>query len=252
MKINSYRTHIIEPAEDLVNIIIQYIPKISEGSILVITSKIMSICQNRVIKKNEVDDKFQLIKQEADLYLDGEYSKKYGICLTIKNNILIPTAGIDESNSHDYVLYPVNIQNETILIWEKLKKHYQCSNLGILITDSHTTPLRRGVTGIALGFCGFQPLFNYIGLPDIYGKPLRITQLNIIDSLAAAAVFVMGEGNEQTPLAIITEAEKIVFQDRAPTEEEVKSISIPLHEDLYAPLLTGVDWKAKHESQNVI
>src|SRR5579872_4846047 len=122
MKIKSYKTHIVELGESLVNIITQYIPKVSEGSVLVITSKILSVCQNRVVRKQDVVNKFQLIQQEADLYLEGDYSKKYGVCLTIKNGILIPTAGIDESNSNgNYVLYPINIQEEATLIWEALK-----------------------------------------------------------------------------------------------------------------------------------
>lgn len=244
MHVKSYKTHVVTEKDSLVKIITQHVANIPEKSILVITSKILSVFQNRIIPKNAVNNKFQLIQQEADLYLEGDYAKNYGVCLTIKNGILIPTAGIDESNSDgNYILYPVNIQAEVIKIWKALKEAYQCTELGVLITDSHTTPLRRGVTGIALGWCGFAPLYNYIGKPDIYGNLLKCTQLNILDGLAAAAVFVMGEGNEQTPLALITDVEKVVFQDRSPTEEEVKSISILLHEDLYAPLINAVDWK---------
>lgn len=246
MQVKSFKTHKVLPGESLIDIIPKYLPEMQEKSILVITSKILSLCQNRVVKKSEIEDKFDLIKREADLYLEGEYSKKYGICLTIKNGILIPTAGIDESNSNDhYVLYPAKIQEAAKAIWIFLKEHYQCEELGVLITDSHTTPLRRGVTGIALGWCGFQALYNYIGKPDIFGKPLRVTQSNVLDSLASASVFVMGEGNEQTPLAVINEVEKVVFQPRPPTEEEVQAISISLEEDLYAPLIQNANWKTE-------
>lgn len=248
MRVASIKTHKIHPGESICDIIIQYISTVSEGSVIVITSKILSICQNRLIKKESVPDKFQLIQQEADLYLEGEYSRKYGVCLTIKNGILIPTAGIDESNGNDYyILYPVKIQAEAVSLWNQLRNHYGCQQLGILITDSHTTPLRRGVTGIALGWCGFQPLYNYIGKPDLYGNPLRVTQVNILDSLAASAVYKMGEGDEQTPLAIITENDKITFQNIPSTEAEVQSISISLEEDLYAPILQSVAWKTQKD-----
>lgn len=248
MKINSYRTHKIIPQESIFKIIEHYIPAMPNKSILVITSKIISLCQNRVRRKEEVPDKFTLIQEEADLYLEGDYSKKYGICLTIKNGILIPTAGIDESNSDgNYVLYPENIQEEAARIWEFLKRHYRCQQVGVLISDSHTTPLRRGVTGIGLGWCGFEALYNYIGQPDIFGNPLRVTQSNVVDGLAAAAVCVMGEGQEQTPLVLISEAEKIVFQDRPPSEEECRALSIALEDDLYAPLMTAVAWRSKAE-----
>jgi dihydrofolate synthase / folylpolyglutamate synthase len=226
-----------------VDLIIQVIPIIQEKSVLAITSKILSLSQNRVIPINAVPDKHSLIQEEADYYLEGDYVKQYGVCLTIKNGILIPTAGIDESNANaHYILYPIQIEAAISDIWHALRAHYQIQDLGILLTDSHTTPLRRGVTGIALGWCGFKPLYNYIGTPDIHGRLLAVTQLNLVDSLASAAVCVMGEGNEQTPLVLITEIDKLVFQNAPPTDAELQSVVIPLEEDLYAPLLNSVAW----------
>lgn len=244
MQITAYKTHKITPKESLFDILDNYLPEIPPQSIVVITSKILSLCQNRVVSKATLQDKLSLIHQEADLYLEGEYTKKYGICLTIKNNILIPTAGIDESNSNGYyILYPENIQATAVTIWQHLKNLYPTTALGVLVTDSHTTPLRRGVTGIALAWCGFEPLFSYIGKPDVFGYPLHVTLVNLLDSLAASAVIVMGEGEEQTPLAIINQIPKIIFQNRPPTKAEIESITIALQDDLYAPLLTSVNWK---------
>lgn len=250
MEITSLKTHKILPKESILEIIKQYVTMMPERSILVITSKIISLCQNRVVNKHEVQDKFELVKEEADLYLEGDYSEKYGICLTIKNGILIPTAGIDESNSDgNYILYPLNIQEEAANLWNFLRSHYKKNEIGVLITDSHTTPLRRGVTGIALGWCGFQPLHNYIGKPDIFGNLLRVTQTNILDALASSAVFVMGEGNEQTPLALISGVgSNVVFQQEPPSKEEIQSISISLEDDLYAPLIKIADWRASKRS----
>lgn len=52
----------------------------------------------------------------------------------------------------------------------------------------------------------------------------------------------MGEGNEQTPLAIIKDAPKISFLNRTPTLEEEQKVVIPMEEDLYAPLLRSTRW----------
>ena len=114
--------------------------------------------------------------------------------------------------------------------------------MGIVITDSHTTIMRRGVTGIALGWCGFSPVYSYIGKHDIYNQSLNVTQINILDSLAGAAVFVMGEGNEQIPITIIKDAPRLTFLDRPPSEEEKLSIVISMEEDLYGPLLKSAKW----------
>jgi F420-0:gamma-glutamyl ligase len=65
--------------------------------------------------------------------------------------------------------------------------------------------------------------------------------VNVLDALAAAAVFVMGEGAEQTPCALIKEAPKITFSDCPPTEEEVAAFTIPIEEDLYGPLFLPLE-----------
>ena len=242
MKTTAIKTHRIDIHESLHAILDRYIPVLAENSIVVITSKIVSLCQGRVVPKPlEADPGFKeaLIKQEADSVLKTS-DNPYGIYLTLKNNILIPSAGIDESNGDNvYILYPEDIQKVAALAWHFLREKHAIKNLGIMISDSHTTPLRRGVTGIALGWCGFQPLYSYVGKPDLYGHPLRVTQINLLDALATAAVLVMGEGNEQSPLAVIEDAPKITFLDREPTVEEEASIHIPITKDLYGPLLKG-------------
>ena len=244
MRIEAIRTHRVEPGESLEAIFDRYLEAISEKTILVITSKIISLCQGRILSKASIS-KEALIRQEADAVIQAPESP-YGITLTLKNNALIPSAGIDESNGNGvYILYPEQIQKTTAALWTYLRKSHAIEHLGIIITDSHTTPLRRGVTGIALGWCGFSPLYSYVGKPDLYGNPLRVTQINLLDGLASAAVVVMGEGNEQTPLAMIHNAPKVSFLSQPPSPEEEESITISLEEDLYAPLLKGVRWVSK-------
>ncbi|WP_246039543.1 coenzyme F420-0:L-glutamate ligase [Wolbachia endosymbiont of Carposina sasakii] len=186
--------------------------------------------------------KEELIKREADAIVDVDHNS-YGIYLTIKDNILIPSAGIDESNGNEmYILYPKDVQKTALSIWNYLKTKHCIKHLGILITDSNITPMRLGVTGVALGWCGFEPFYSYIGKPDLYDQPLQVTQVNLLDALATSAVLVMGEGAEQTPMAIISGAPKIHFLTRLPTTEEEKSVKISMEEDLYSPLLMRARW----------
>jgi len=202
MKIKALSTHPIKPGEFILAILDQYVVSVTEKGVVAITSKIISLCQGRVVPKNSVRSKYTLVKTEADAYLREDQSL-YNAHLTIKNNILIPSAGIDESNGDGmYILYPHDIQQAAKLIWQHLCEKHQVTHLGIIITDSHTTPLRKGVTGITLGWCGFEPLYSYVGKPDIFNYPLQVTQINILDALATSAVFVMGEGSEQTPSCV--------------------------------------------------
>ena len=179
-----------------------YIPPLKEKSIVVLTSKVLSIFEKRYIKKDQIDKK-SLIKKESDYYCPRP-NKEWDIVLTIKNNILIPSAGIDESNGFGhYILWPKNPFKSAVKIWKQLRNKFKIKQLGVIITDSKTTPLRWGTTGITLGYCGFEALKDYIGTPDIFNKNLRVTKANIADGLAAAAVVAMGEGAEQTPIVII-------------------------------------------------
>jgi len=241
MEVIPIKTHIIKANEPILETLEPYLNHVKEEDIILITSKIVSIAEGRLVPKGSSYSKEALIKEEADAYLEGN---QYDVCLTLKNNILIPSAGIDESNSDDhYVLYPKDIQKSAENIWRYFRQLNKIGSLGVVITDSHTTPLRRGVTGIGLGWCGFKALRNYIGTPDLHGKKLCFTQSNLLDGLSATAVLMMGEGNEQTPLVIVRDFKGIEFQNHPPTPEEKENLSIEPEHDLYRPLLNSVAWR---------
>ncbi len=243
MMVRAIKTHkITQDDEDILAVIDTYITEMPEGSVLAVTSKIVSLCEGQVVKK-EGTDKQELVAREAELYLSPE-ENKYHFSLAVKQGILIPTAGIDESNAQGvYVLWPENAQETADGIREFLEKKFSLSRVGVVLTDSTTRPLRWGVTGIAVAHSGFSALNDFRGKPDIFGAPLKVTQVNVADGLAAAAVLSMGESNEQTPLAVVEDVPFVQFQNRNPTTEELSVLRISLEEDLYAPLLVKAPWK---------
>lgn len=243
MKVSTIKTDKITPTrpKSILTILDDYLTELKEGSILAVTSKIVSICEGRVIKIGSIDKK-ELIKQEAEYFLPPE-ENKYNITLTLKNNLLIPTAGIDESNGNGYyILWPSDAQKTANEIRKYLAERFSLKKVGVIITDSKTSPLRWGTTGVAIAHSGFSALNNYIGKPDIFGKLLRITKANIMDALAVTAVVVMGEADEQTPLAVIEQIPFVKFQQRNPTENELKELHITIENDLYGELLKGAHW----------
>jgi dihydrofolate synthase / folylpolyglutamate synthase len=244
MHITALKTRKITPAEhDLLAVLDAHLPTFADEAVLAITSKIVALCEGRVVKVGAAD-KQALIEAEADFFLPPD-ANRYHVTLTIKDNILIPSAGIDESNSdHHYVLWPQAAQQTANMLRVYLCQRFGLRHAGVIITDSKTTPLRWGVTGVAVAHSGFQALNDYIGRTDLFGRPLRMTKVNVADALAAAAVLVMGEGDEQTPLAVITDVALVHFQDRNPTQAELDSLHIDMADDLYAPLLNGVQWQA--------
>ena len=253
MNITAIKTKPILVGDDLYEVFDQYLPKLEENSILAVTSKIVSICERSVIKNDGAVDKHDLIKQEADSYLDVPLSQTYGVTITIKNNKLVANAGIDESNGNGYlILWPHDPFKSATIIWEYLRKKYNLKNLGVIITDSHVIPLQWGTRGRTLAWCGLEPLKNYIGAPDIFGKKLHMTKASVIDGLAAAAVTVMGEGNEQTPLTLIKNVPFVRFHDHQPTKVEIDSLTIKPTDDIYAPLLTLLQWHKGKRAASVI
>jgi putative folate metabolism gamma-glutamate ligase len=243
MKVTSVKTErITAGATELLPLLERVITEVHDGSVIAITSKIVSLCEGNVIPLDKID-KEELVVRESDLYLPVSLSK-YHHHFTITNNTLIPMAGVDESNGDgQYVLWPKDVQatGSQVRAWAKQK--FGLSQIGVIITDSTCHPLRRGTNGIMLAYSGFRALNDYVGRPDLFGRPFTVSQADVAGGLAAAAVLQMGEGAEQTPIAILTDLPFVHFQDREPTAEELASVIIPLDEDLFAPFLTSVQWQ---------
>ena len=101
----------------------------------------------------------------------------------MKHNLIIPSSGIDESNGDGYyILWPADPQKTANEIREYLTEKHSLGKLGVVITDSKTTPLRWGVTGVSVSHSGFAALNDYIGTKDIFGRELHFTKTNIMDA----------------------------------------------------------------------
>lgn len=245
MIIKAYKTHKIKVGDDLYKILDKYLPPLSENSVVAITSKIVSIVQGDVVNNDGIVDKAELIKQEADFYIESTVPTPYGkIFLTRKDGHIVFSAGIDESNADgNFILWPRNLQDTTNKIWEYLRKKNNIKNLGVIITDSRLTPTRTGVIGFTITWCGFKPFNEESGKPDLFGREIKYTNVNVIEALAASAALVMGEIAEQSPLAVLTDLPFVKFQTRPPTNKELRSVVWPIEKDMYGTLLTSVEWK---------
>ncbi|HYC34591.1 MAG TPA: coenzyme F420-0:L-glutamate ligase [Candidatus Paceibacterota bacterium] len=230
MYVKAFKTRLFKEKEDLLGFITSHIKKLSEGDILAVTSKIVALAEGRV-KTVTAKEKDDLIKKESKIALKTKY-----VWLTVKDNTLMANAGIDESNAlGKVILLPRDSFKAAELIRKTLKKHYKLKRLGVVITDSRTEALRRGITGKALSYAGFQGVKDYVGKKDLYGRKFKFESVNVADSLASAAVYEMGEGNESKPLAVIQDVE-VKFQEKINKREAM----ISLKKDMYAPLFKSL------------
>jgi F420-0:gamma-glutamyl ligase len=245
MQVTAFKTRLAKSGDDICQIIAESIAALPERSVLVIASKLFSTCEGRFVPKTTEDkeEKHALVRHEAEWYTDP-HSSKYNLMLTIQGNWMFVNAGIDESNANDqYLLWPADRQKSINRVWQFLREHYGVKEVGVTMSDSSSIPLNWGVVGHAIAYCGFEPLKSYIGKPDLFGRLMKMEQVNVMQSLTTAAVFEMGEGAEQTPLGLVSGAKDVVFQDHVPTQAELTALKIELEDDAYAPILTKTEWK---------
>lgn len=243
MKITAYKTEIVTAgSHNLQDLATTFLPKLEECSVIAVSSKVVALCEGRIVPI-EGADKDKLIHQQASRYLPRTFDS-YNVTFTIAHNMLVPTAGIDESNGNGaYVLWPEDPQASVNTLRRHLCEHFGLKHVGVVMTDSCMRPLRWGVTGIAVASSGFEAVKQCMGEPDLFGRPLQVTRESIQDGLAAAATVVMGEGAQQTPFAVIEDVPFVTFTGRDPTKEELDAEIIQPEDDLYAPFLAGAPWE---------
>ncbi|MEK7093006.1 MAG: coenzyme F420-0:L-glutamate ligase [Patescibacteria group bacterium] len=228
MNINAVKTRIFKEGEDLLAFVTKNIPKLKNGSVLVVTSKIVALSEGRTAP---VQDRKKIIRAESNWALESKY-----VSLTEKGGMILANAGVDESNADGkLVLLPKDSFKTAQKIRSNILQNVRIRKLGVIISDSRVMPLRAGVVGVALGYAGFKGVRDYRGKKDMFGRKLKFTQTDIADSLATAAALVMGEGSEQQPLCVIEDA-PVEFVNRV----NKKELLIPMKDDMYAPLFGRV------------
>ena len=237
MELFGIQTPIINPGDNLVDLFCNSLAdqgiSLASHDILVIAETVVATAQNRIRELSavqvsphaqELSEQYELEAPLAQLILDEADEILGGIphvLLTIKHNTLMANAGIDRSNAPigHVVLLPLN---PTTTAWQ-IKTEVEAKTghkLGVIIADSRTQPLRLGTVGLAVAVAGIEPIKDYRGQMDLFGRPLRITRAAIADNLASAAQLLLGEAGERVPMVVIRGA-PVEFTKRVIRAEEL-------------------------------
>jgi len=248
MKITSIKTELLVPGSKslptLEKFLLNNVKELNNKDVLAISSKILSVINGNVVKAKETD-KQEIAKQQADQYYVPS-ANKYCQVMALKHNLIMPAAGIDESNAKEYlILLPEDPQALAKQCHNILLKQFKLNDLGIIITDSKTSLLRRGTTGVAIAYYGFSWKRDYVNKPDLFNRKMKVTQANLVDALATAAVVVMGEGKEQTPIIRVQEIENIMFNKKLPNKDELDEFFFSPEQDIYYDLIANLNWQKK-------
>lgn len=230
MHLKAYQCKIVHIGDNLFEHL-NCIEKIAENSVVAIATKIVSLCDGSVVKNCE--DKITIAKNLAEKTYTSK--KPPFTLLTIYQARCLPNAGIDGSNADgdNLVLYPKNPFHKAKSIWEFLKTKHGIQNLGVILTDSVSQPLRYGANGFAIAWWGIKPLINKIGHHDCFGQTLSVSQVNVVDALANASVLCMGEGDERKPVVVITDIPQVEFSNYSCS---LQDLAVPIKEDMYQEL----------------
>lgn len=230
LQIHAIQTSLYQGDEELAAFLYRHARhELQENCVLAISSKIVSIAEGQLVDRKTVS-KDELIRRSADKYL-GELNHQCH--LTMKHNTLMLSAGIDESNvpGDYYLLLPENPQQSAKALTLQLRKMSGIASLAVILTDSRSVPFRYGVTGTALAFWGLTPVINLSGQSDLFGRRIKHTHTNIVESIAAAAVLEMGEAADRKPLACVY-SDRVVFDDTS----EQSACYTSAENDIFAPV----------------
>lgn len=227
MQVRPIRTRIFLEGEALLPFLISALKKVPEKSVVVIASKIVALAEGRTVIAETEADRDRIIQQESDEAIRTKYT-----WLTIRGNMVMKSAGVDRSNANGkLILLPKDSFASAAKIRSGIKKAFGVKELGVIISDTWMMPLRKGAINIALGYAGVEGIKKYQGKKDLFGRAFTHSWIGAVDALATAAGFAMGEGDEQKPIAIITNA-PVTFKERINRKE----LEVDVRDDIYLPL----------------
>lgn len=187
-----------------------------DGDILVVAQKVVSKAEGRFVDlagivpspraaamAEEVGKDPRIV--EIILSESSEVVRQRKDVLIVAHSLgfVMANAGVDRSNvasgeSERVLLLPRDPDAAAAALKAKLDKEFAV-NLGVVINDSVGRAWRNGVVGLALGAAGVPSLRNLIGVPDLFGRKMQVTEVAVADEIAAAASLLMGEAAEGLP-----------------------------------------------------
>ena len=172
------------------------------GDVLVVTHKIVSKAEGAVValtgdeerayRELVLDQAVEVLRRRGDL-----------VIARTKHGFICANAGVDRSNAAPgtAVLLPHDPDRSAHGIRMALRAATGV-DLAVIISDTFGRPWRRGLTDVAIGVSGMLPILDLKGTFDAAGRELHVTEVAVVDEIAAAADLVMGK-SWAVPVAIV-------------------------------------------------
>jgi coenzyme F420-0:L-glutamate ligase/coenzyme F420-1:gamma-L-glutamate ligase len=213
----------IADGADLAALITGAAPALADGDIVVVTSKIVSKAEGRVIRA----DREQAIDEETVRVVARRGPARI---VETRHGLVLAAAGVDNSNTvpGTVALLPEDPDGSARRLRKALRERTGAT-VGVIITDTLGRPWRVGQTDTAIGAAGLAPLRDYRGQVDTFGVPLEVTLAAVADEIAAAADLVKGK-TSGIPVAIVGGLSELVTESDGPGAQ---ALIRPAAEDMF-------------------
>jgi coenzyme F420-0:L-glutamate ligase / coenzyme F420-1:gamma-L-glutamate ligase len=213
----------IPAGADLAAMIAAAVPDLRAGDILVVTSKIISKAEGRVVTTSRE----QAIEAETVRVVARRGATTIA---QTRHGLVLAAAGVDESNTAPgtVVLLPVD-PDESARQLRKALESRTGVRVGVIVTDTMGRPWRAGQTDNAIGAAGVLPVRDYRGAADTFGNILEVTISAVADEIAAAADLVKGKARH-VPVAVVRGLADLVT---GPDGPGARALIRPAEEDMF-------------------
>ena len=195
----------IAPGDDLAEIITSAAPWLRDGDILVVTSKIVSKAEGQLVEIPEAGPERGAAREQVLTEQTARPVARRGqtAIVATHHGFVMAAAGVDNSNvdPSQLVLLPKDPDASARALRATLAERYGLA-VAVIVSDTMGRPWRIGLTDVALGAAGIEPILDHRGEVDPYGNELHLTQMAVIDELAAAAELVKGKC-DGVPVAVV-------------------------------------------------
>ncbi|WP_431931134.1 coenzyme F420-0:L-glutamate ligase [Micromonospora sp. RP3T] len=196
--------HVTE-GDDLAALIAGAAPWLRDGDVLVVTSKIVSKAEGRLVDV-PADGPERLAARDRVLAAEtARVVATRGATRIVQTHhgFVMASAGIDASNVDKtrLVLLPVDPDASARALRAALRERHGL-DVAVIVSDTMGRPWRNGLTDVALGVAGMPAIRDHRGEVDPYGNELQLTQMAVVDELAAAGELIKGKC-DQVPVAVV-------------------------------------------------
>ena len=201
---------------------------LAEGDVVVVTQKIVSKAEGRMVAVDPGDPESRqgIIESESVRIL----RRREELVITeTRHGFVCANAGVDLSNVDDgwAALLPVDPDRSARRLRDGLQAAAGLS-VAVIVSDTFGRPWRRGVTDVAIGCAGIAAVVDLRGTSDDRGRPLVATEICVADEIASAAELVLGKA-AGIPVAVVRGIEPGWLRTGSVKDEIVR----PVGEDLF-------------------